>query len=362
MKAVLALNAGSSTLKASVYRFDGEQETKLLSETLRAKEQPGTDLLDAELERVRSTLGQEPNVVGHRIVHGGPRLVAPAEVTPALLKELDGLKPLAPLHLPPALALLRRAQERLPRARHIACFDTAFHRRLPEVAARFALPRELSDQGIHRYGFHGLSYEYVVSTLRPLPERLVVAHLGSGASLAAILRGRSVDTSMGFTPTGGIPMGTRSGDLDPGILIHLVRERGYDVKQLEDLLEHRSGLLGVAGSADMKTLVARSEEGDVAARQAIELFAYAIKQRVGAYAATLGGIDCLVFTGGIGERAPLVRELACAGLGFLGIRLSPERNAESAAQIGTTDSACDVRVLEANEDLVIARHARSMAL
>jgi acetate kinase len=358
---ILSLNAGSSTLKYALYRGDEHGENKLHAETLDTNGAAHSTLLATVLTRAQSLFGAEPTHVGHRIVHGGAELSEPTRVDARLLARLKELIPLAPLHLPPALELLGAALDCYPAAAHVACFDTAFHHTLPEVARRFALPIELYEQGLRRYGFHGLSYEYVVSALgAPLPTRLVVAHLGSGASMTAILRGRSVDTSMGFTPAGGLPMGTRAGDLDPGVLIHLLRDRCRSVDELEQLLNHRSGLLGIAGSSDMAELVARAEAGDARARAGIELFAYAIKKQLGAYAAVLGGLDCVVFTGGIGEHAPLVRELACCNLDVFGIQLDAAKNAVNADVISRDSSPCVVRVIATDEDLIIARAARAV--
>jgi acetate kinase len=355
----LALNAGSSTVKYALYRMGAGLEEELAAGTLEV----GAATPAAIFDDVLQTLEQHgvPALVGHRIVHGGAHFTAPVQVDEHVLVELERLRALAPLHLPPALDLLRHALSRYGSARHVACFDTSFHRTLSEVARRFALPDELYDSGLRRYGFHGLSYEYILSVLgSPPPPRLIVAHLGSGASLCAIKAGRSLDTSMAFTPAGGIPMGTRSGDLDPGILIHLVRERGYGAEQLEQLVNHESGLLGLAGSADMPELLSRAGAGDRRALTAIELFGYAIKKQIGAYVAALGGVDCLVFTGGIGEHVPLIRELAAGGLGALGIELDAERNAENAVTISRHQSPCQVRVIRTNEDLVIARAAYGM--
>lgn len=359
---VLALNAGSSTLKYSLYRHDEDVETKLLGETLKAGGAGHSAALATALERAQTKFGAQPAIVGHRIVHGGSSFAQPTRVDDAVLKRLAELIPLAPLHLPPALDLLRAALERCPSAVHVACFDTAFHQTLPEVARRFALPAELYEQGVRRYGFHGISYQYVVSALgAALPPRLVVAHLGSGASMTAIRDGHSLDTTMGFTPTGGLPMGTRSGDLDPGVLLHLLRGHVRSVDELEQLLDHRSGLLATAGSSDMAEVVSRAQAGDAKARMGIELFAYAIKKQIGAYAAVLGGLDCLVFTGGIGEHVPLVRELACAGLQALGIELDAEKNRAGAGIISSAGSPCQVRVIATDEDLIIAQAARAVA-
>jgi acetate kinase len=358
---ILALNAGSSTLKYALYRCDEAGEHPLLSETLKTSGAGHSAMLEGVIERTRASFGLEPTIVGHRIVHGGATFTAPVRVDEAVLQQLTELIPLAPLHMPAALDLLRAALARCPAASHVACFDTAFHHSLPEVARRFALPAALYERGVRRYGFHGLSCEYVVSTFGArLPARLVVAHLGSGASMTAIRDGRSVDTSMGFTPAGGLPMGTRAGDLDPGVLIHLLREPGRSVDGLEKLVNQESGLLGVAGSSDMTELVSRAQAGSVTARAGIELFAYAVKKQVGAYAAVLGGLDCLVFTGGIGEHAPLVRELSCADLTALGLELDTARNTANADIISCDDSPCQVRVVRTDEDSIIARAARGV--
>jgi acetate kinase len=359
---VLALNAGSSTLKYTLYRADEHGETKLFAETLEAGSAGHSALLDVVLARARAKLDAEPTIVGHRLVHGGAVFTRPARIDETMLKQLTELAPLAPLHLPPALDLVRGALARFPSALHVACFDTAFHQTLPEVAKRYAVPEALYEQGVRRYGFHGLSYEYIVSALgTPLAARLIVAHLGSGASMAAIRDGRSIDTSMGFTPSGGLPMATRSGDLDPGVLIHLLREHNRSVDDLERLVNHRSGLLGVAGTSDMAELVTRAQAGEAKARAGIELFAYAVKKQIGAYVAALGGIDCLVFTGGIGEHAPLVRELACSDLSAFGIELDIGKNGANAEVISCDGSTCQVRVIRTDEDLVIARAARAVA-
>jgi len=249
---ILALNAGSSTLKYSVYSLDEGNEKELAAATIKTADQTPASVLERALSELGSAGLVEPSLVGHRVVHGGSLFTEPVRVDAGVLERLDGLVALAPLHLPPALATLRAALARWPHALQVACFDTAFHESLPDVARRFALPSPLYERGIRRYGFHGLSYQYVLSALgSPAPSRLIVAHLGSGASLCAIKHGRSIDTSMGLTPCGGIPMGTRSGDLDPGVLLHLLKENHGSAEQLEQLLNHESGLKGLAGSADM---------------------------------------------------------------------------------------------------------------
>lgn len=361
MVAVLALNAGSSSLKYALFDCERESTEQITSGSLKGAEANG-DTLARVLDELAVSSLPRPTVVGHRLVHGGSKFTEPTEVDETALQELDALVTLAPLHLPPAIALLRAARTSLPQALHVACFDTAFHGRLPVNAARFPLPLELYERGIKRYGFHGISYEYVLSMLAPpLPARLVVAHLGSGASMAAIRNGTCIDTTMGLTPSGGFLMGTRSGDLDPGVLIHLARTRGYSADRLEELVNHESGLKGLAGSGDMADLVARATAGDDAARSAIEQFCYEIKKQLGAYIAVLGGLDALIFTGGIGENVPLVRGLACQNLLELGIELDHQRNTKNEQFISSAASRCQVQVVATHEDVVIARAAYALS-
>jgi len=265
------------------------------------------------------------------------------------------------LHLPSQLEMIEAVAAHFPDLPQVACFDTAFHSRIPEVAQRFALPQKLWEQGIRRYGFHGLSYEYVTGKLgKELGRRAIIAHLGNGASMVALKDGLPVDTSMGLTPTGGFMMGTRSGDLDPGLLIHLWKD-GYSADQLEKLLDHEAGLLGVSGeTGDMKVLLQRSQTDD-AARMAVQMFAYQVRKFIGAYAAVLNGLDTLVFTGGIGERAGEVRVQICSGLEHLGVALDASANAQNADVISLPASKCKVRVIQTDEDLIIARHTREVA-
>jgi acetate kinase len=302
-----------------------------------------------------------PVAVGHRVVHGGPDHSSPERVEAPLLAELRRLVAFAPLHLPSAIQGIEAVTARFPGLPQVACFDTAFHRRMPELAQRFPLPHDLWDEGIRRYGFHGLSYEYIVASLGTAAQgRLMIAHLGNGASLAAVYNGRPLDTSMGFTPTGGIMMGTRSGDLDPGVIIHFMHDRGFEASQLDALVNQQAGLLGVSGlSPDMKTLLEqrRREPG---AALAVDLFCYQLRKYIGALTAVLGGLDTLVFTGGIGERAAPVRWEVCQGLAYLGIALDPQQNAVHAEVISTLESVCTVRVVPTNEDLMIARHTRTL--
>jgi acetate kinase len=294
-------------------------------------------------------------------VHGGGRFVEPVLVTPAVRSDLDALAPLAPEHLPVELEAVDAFARTFPDAPQVACFDTAFHRRMPAVAQTFALP---PSDGVVRYGFHGLSYEYVVEELNRLGEpaaargRLVVAHLGSGASMAAVRDGVGVDTTMGFTPAGGLVMGTRCGDIDPGVLVHLLRTRGLDAAGLEALVNRQSGLLGVSGTtADMRELLA-GEAANPRAALAVELFCYQARKHLGAMAAALGGADALVFTGGMGANSPAVRERICRGTGYLGIELDPARNAADAAVISAAGSRVPVRVVRTDEERMIARHTR----
>ncbi|MEP7051894.1 MAG: acetate/propionate family kinase [Pseudomonadota bacterium] len=378
----LCLNVGSSSLKFAVFHVTRRTEQLLADGSIdqlgradaRVRLRVGAQLsehvcsgstLPESLGTVFALLEEHglprASVVGHRVVHGGRGHSAPARIDGTLLESLKQLVPLAPLHLPSAIAGIEATAERLPGVPQVACFDTAFHAGMPEHAARFALPARLFGEGVRRYGFHGLSYEYVLSTLgEPPPARVIIAHLGNGASLAAIHQGRSIDTTMGLTPGGGILMGTRSGDLDPGVLLYLLREKGYSVEGLERLLECESGLLGIAGSADMRALSERFEH-DESARLAVTMFGYAVRKAIGAYSAALGGVDVLVFTGGIGEHAPLVRAEACRGLAAFGIVLDDASNARNERVIHAPSSACQVLVLETDEDRMIARHAGAVA-
>jgi acetate kinase len=302
-----------------------------------------------------------PAAVGHRIVHGGPDHVAPERVTPELIADLRRLTPFAPVHMPGAIEGLEAAAERAPNLPQVVCFDTTFHRHMPQVAERFALPANLYDEGMRRYGFHGISYEYIMMALGAArPARIVIAHLGNGASMAAVRDGVGIDTTMGLTPTGGFMMGTRSGDLDPSVSLFLLNTRHSSAADLEKLLNRKSGLLGVSGvSSDMKTLLDR-RASDANAALAIEMFCYQLRKQIGAFAAALGGLDLLVFTGGIGERAAPIRAEVCAGLAHLGIELDAERNAAHTNLISRDSSRVAVHVIPTNENLMIARHTRAL--
>jgi acetate kinase len=302
---------------------------------------------------------------GHRLVHGGARYHEPQRITPKFLFELEKLVPLDPDHLPAAIKGIKFVAKKFPKLAQVACFDTAFHSSLPTVAKMYALPQRFYDAGIRRYGFHGLSFEYIVGELRKIDAKLaagrvIIAHLGSGASMVALKDGKSADTSMGFTPLEGLVMSARSGDVDPGLLLYLLAEKKMSAKEAGALLNKQSGLLGVSGTTgDMRALLEKTTQ-DPHAAEAIDLFCYRAKKYVGAYAAALQGLDALVFTGGIGERAPAIRERICGGLEFLGIHLDAARNAANAPVISATGSRVNVRVIQTNEDLMIVQHVKAV--
>ncbi|MEQ1560055.1 MAG: acetate/propionate family kinase [Methyloglobulus sp.] len=297
--------------------------------------------------------------VGHRVVHGGQYYSAPVLIDAKVLKDLEALIPLAPLHQPHNLAAIRAFQEIMPTLPQVACFDTAFHRTQPDVAQRFALPRRYFDEGVRHYGFHGLSYEYitlVLPTLEPLlaSARIIVAHLGNGASLCAIHNGRSIATTMGFTPLDGLVMGTRCGSIDPGVLLYLMNQHNMDVQALEKLLYHQSGLLGISGiSYDMRVLLASDNQN---AKEAIELFVYRIGREIGSLAAALGGLDALVFTAGIGERSSVIRAKICHQVKWLGLDLDESANETDVRRISMLNSKVSAWVVATDENLMIAQH------
>ncbi|NBD10872.1 acetate/propionate family kinase [Corallococcus silvisoli] len=383
--AVLVINSGSSSLKFGLYVEQGRQEAvrfkgsakpigaehgQLVVKDGTGKQVRAVDVRhpsqeDAFREAVRHLEelgGARPQAIGHRVVHGGPHLREHQALTPEVMKALEDATHFAPLHIPPALRLIRATQQRYPGVPQFVCFDTAFHVTLPAVASTLPLPRAVRDQGVQRYGFHGLSYESIVARLEPtVPARTVVAHLGNGASLAALEHGRSVDTSMGFTPTGGIPMGTRTGDLDPGVLLYLLRTGGLDADALEALVNHDAGLRGLSeATSDMQALTRDAAAGHAGAALAVDVFTRSITKTVGAYAAVLGGLDLLVFTGGIGENSAPVRQRVCGMLGHLGITLDARRNEANAELISSDASAHPVRVLPSDEEAQLARHTRRL--
>jgi acetate kinase len=355
---VLCVNGGSSSVKVALFRLTSASEVRLASESVE-----GHDVeegIKKALEMLRSRALPPPDVVGHRLVHGGPNHCDPQRIDAPLLASLRLAVPYAPLHLPAEIRAIEAMAERYPRLPQIACFDTGFHRNLPSVARHLPLPWSLYEQGIRRYGFHGLSYEYVVSALgADLKRRAIIAHLGSGASMVAVLEGEAVDTTMGLTPAGGFMMGTRTGDLDPGVVFHLL-DLGHSHADLHRMVNRESGLLGVSGtSADMRVLLAR-RANDGRAALAVDLFCHQARKAIGSLAAVLGGIDTLVFTGGIGEHAAPVRLEIGERLGHLGISIDPVRNSRAEAIVSTEQSPCTVRVIHTDEERIIARHARCL--
>jgi acetate kinase len=359
---VLCVNSGSSSLKTALFEVGGSSERPLARDTQAVESGDYTAALDAALASFDGRGLPSPDAAGHRVVHGGSRYAAPIVIDDAVLAGLRELVPFAPLHMPAAIAGIDAVAARwsIPQ---VACFDTAFHHGMPVVAQRLPLPDALWDAGVRRYGFHGLSYEYVVGALGPATlGRAVIAHLGNGASMAAVADGRSLDTTMGFTPAGGLVMSTRSGDLDPGVAVYLLREQGYNAARLEQLVDRESGLVALSGgTSDMHTLLANRERGDAGAALAVDAFCYHARKHVGTLASVLGGLDTLVFTGGIGEKGSTVRSEICRGLEFLGVELNESRNDAHADVISSSNSECVVRVVRTDEDLVIARHTAALA-
>ena len=351
---ILALNCGSSSLKYAL--FDGETAVKC--DIIDSIGSGGVANHAAAVQAILDRLAVAPSAVGHRIVHGGPELFEPTLVDDALLSTLHRAVPFAPLHLPIELATIAAVGARFGGVPQVVCFDTGFHRALPAVARHYALPARLHDAGIRRYGFHGLSYEYVASIV-PTRARAIFAHLGNGASMTAVRHGRSIDTTMGLTPTGGLVMGTRSGDLDPGVLIYLMT-RGLDAHSIGQLVDREAGLLALSGTtSDMRQLLS-AREHDPRATLAIDVFCYHARKAIGAFAAALGGLDMLVFTGGIGERSASVRSAICRGLRHLGIELDADRNGVNAQLISS--GACEIRVIATDEERIIARHTLEVVM
>ncbi len=353
---VLSLNSGSSSLKFALFSLGSGEETRLFSGVVERADHEAA--VGATMDAIEEQKLPRPDAVGHRVVHGGPHHQGPERVDAALVDSLRRVVPFAPLHLPPEIRAIEAVMARHPDLPQVACFDTAFFRGLPEVSRRFPLPRSFHDKGLWRYGFHGLSYEYLVSALGPkLAGRAILAHLGNGASMAALRDGTPVDTTMGLTPTGGFMMGTRTGDLDPGVIFYLL-DAGYGARDLERIVNRESGILGVSGStSDMKTLLERRAHDEMAAL-AFEMFSYQARKSIGALAAALGGIDTLVFTGGIGQNAAPVRERICAGLECLGIHIDGAKNRGAEEVISSGDGPCVVRVVPTDEELMIARHTQ----
>jgi acetate kinase len=361
--AVLVLNRGSSSIKRALFTFEEEPQP---IERVSVEADPSgdlTSLLDwIEAERRDRTL----LAIGHRVVHGGRTYDRPHVITDPVREELGRLVSFAPNHLPDELALIDATRQRCPNVAQVACFDTAFHRHLPDVARRLPIPARFDAAGVHAYGFHGLSYTFLMGELERTAgadvarANVILAHLGSGSSLTAVRDRQSVDTTMTFTPTGGVVMSTRAGDLDPSLVTYLARQAQTTTDDVERLLTRESGLLGVSGtSGDMRILIER-EDADSAARLAVDLYCYRIRKTIGAYAAALGGLDTLIFSGGIGEHASAVRARICEGLGFLGVEIDAARNARHAAVISTDHARVVVRVIPTDEELVIARAAHRL--
>lgn len=379
---ILTINGGSSSIKFAAFS-PGDPPGRLLSGQIERIGQPGTMLtandlaaasheqkpIDASDHRqaanqlidwITGRIGKNSiRGVGHRVVHGGVHLVDHQLVTPDLIAELRRTQPLDLAHLPREIALIEAFHERFPDMPQVACFDTAFHRDMPRVARLLPIPRKYDDAGLRRFGFHGLSYAYLMQELRRISAdeaggRVILAHLGAGASMAAVRGGKPIDTTMAFTPLAGLVMGTRPGDLDPGLLVYLMRAEKLTPDQMDSLLSHDCGLAGISQtSSDMRDLTAR-RHSDVRAAEAVDLFCYRARQWIGALAAALGGLDTLVFAGGIGEHAPDVRAEICAGLEFLGIKLDPASNAASAPVVSAATAHVTVRVIATDEEIMIA--------
>ncbi len=382
---ILTINGGSSSIKFAL--FEGEDSPRrVLAGAIERIGLPGaifrvngvnpgdnvsrpviapdhTGAVGVLMDWIESHSGCDAlTAVGHRVVHGGPEYCEPRRITTEMIQDLHRLGPFDPEHLPEELLLIEAFERRFPDLPQVACFDTAFHRDLPRVARMLPIPRRYDAQGVRRYGFHGLSYAYLMQELARVagPEeargRVILAHLGSGASLAAVRGGRSIDTTMGLTPASGLVMGTRTGDLDPGLVRFLSRAEGMTAGQFDNLVNHESGLLGVSEtSSDVRELLAR-QESDIRAAEAIELFCYQAMKWIGAFATVLGGVETLVFAGGIGENAPEIRRRICAGLGFIGIALDESRNAAGAVLISTDQGQVKVRVIRTDEEVMIAKY------
>jgi acetate kinase len=382
---ILTINSGSSSIKFGMYRMGGS-ETRMSSGSV-AGIGLGTGMFrvrDADekmmvekrlhlqehgeaLKEIIAWLREGPAVspfetVGHRLVHGGSRFSQPHVITPDLIKTLDELMPFAPDHLPHEINAIRVFGQWYPDIKQVACFDTGFHRDMPRVAQIYALPGDLGREGVLRYGFHGLSYEYILSELSNVAGvevsegRVIIAHLGNGASMVAIKGGKSMDTTMGFSPAGGLVMSTRSGDLDPGVLLYLLKEKGLGFTAVNRMVNKEGGLLGLSGMSPAIKDLLEAEAKNPRAAQAVEVFCYQARKFLGALTAVLGGLDTLIFTGGIGENAPSIRWRICEDMEFVGIRLDPVRNDANAPIISREKSGATVRVMKTNEELMIARH------
>ena len=376
---VLTLNSGSSSLKFGLYQsgasatatlLEGEAEftpgkagkfhAQVPSDPSLRFDKASVSSTREALARIKALLDEsklaQPDAIGHRIVHGGSKLRAPCLIDSAALQDLEAAIPFAPLHVPTALSVIKLARRHFPGLPQVACFDTSFHADLPDVARVLPIDARWRSEGVQRYGFHGLSCEFILHQLGEIaPARVVIAHLGNGASITAVRDGRSIDTSMGLTPTGGLIMGTRSGDLDPGVLVYLAREKGLDAAQLEDLIDHSAGLVGISSlSSDMRRLH-EAAGSNVDARLAIQMFCYSARKHLAAMIAALDGVDLIVFTGGIGENDAATRSEICGGLSWIGVALDEARNSAATNPISAPASRCAVLVLPSQEDAQIAR-------
>ncbi|MBA3237693.1 MAG: acetate/propionate family kinase [Parachlamydiaceae bacterium] len=381
---ILTINGGSSSIKFSLYKSDqllvkvldgkiegiGQDKAAFHVKTSNPSESFSHSInapdhkqaIKILLDWVKASKYQSLTAIGHRIVHGGPKYYKPQKINAEIIEELHRLSPFDPEHLPAELLLIETLAQQFPTLPQVACFDTAFHFNMPRVAKILPIPRCYESKGICRYGFHGLSYEFLmdeltrIEALKAKQDRIILIHLGNGASLAAVREGKSIDTSMSFTPSAGVLMSTRSGDLDPGLFLYLAQTEGLDAKQFNEMVNKQSGLLGISEtSSDMRNLLNHEKE-DIRAAEAIQLFCYQIKKWIGAYAAALGGLDSLVFAGGIGENAPLIRSRICSGLEFLGIELQNEQNILNSPVISTDSSRIIVRVIHTDEEVIIAKH------
>jgi acetate kinase len=381
---VLALNSGSSSLKFGLHQVTGSRTEELLSGSaeaigeangkLHAKDTQGRPLIcdtasipsqqDAIIRIGKLLDGSRmpaPGAIGHRIVHGGPKLRQHCLIDEPIMQQLESAAAFAPLHTPSALSVIRFAQQHFPGLPQVACFDTTFHAAMPDVARVLPIPRDLRSLGIQRYGFHGLSCESIVHQLgASVPERLIIAHLGNGASVTAVRCGKSIDTSMGLTPSGGVMMGSRSGDLDPGVLVYLMRERNFDAVMLEDLIDHRSGLAGISGIGGDMRLLHDAASSNPDARLAIDMFCYSARKQIAAMMAVLGGVDLVVFTGGIGENDGEVRASICEGLSWAGVSRDDGWDHSAPSRAGQP-FVSRVLVLPSQEDEQIARHTGAIA-
>lgn len=388
-KYILTVNSGSSSIKFSLFQhaempkrlldgsiekigqqqailsISGQNKNDLYRQYVNAPDHSSavsifSNLLKQKVDESRIV------AIGHRVVHGGPRFYKPIIATDQIVKDLRALEIFDPLHIPVQVGLIEKMGELMPQSRQVACFDTAFHQDLPNIAKQLAIPRRYMAEGVRKYGFHGLSYSYLMEQIRAKKGaqkangRIILAHLGNGASLAAVKEGAPIDTTMGLTPAAGIPMSTRSGDIDPGLVLYLSKAKNMNAEQFNDMVNKQSGLFGISEiSSDMQELVEKENE-DIRAAQAIEIFCYQVKKAIGSFTAALGGLDTLVFSGGMGEAAPKIRDRICRNLDFIGIQLDNNRNKSNEETISTDSSKVDVHVMHTDEAIMIAREVAKL--